>query len=58
MRLVKSTVDNQDVEKSYIGGAKAQSFTKDKSLKDSLFVNLGVFVAISFFGFIGVDSTD
>ncbi len=39
-------------------GAKAQSFTKDKSLKDSLLVSLGVFVAISFFGFIGVDSID
>jgi len=40
-------------------GSKAQSYTKNKSLKDKLLVNLGVLVSswqFYFFRFIGVDS--
>jgi len=33
MRLVKSTVDNQDVEKSYIGGHKVQHKVSQSNTK-------------------------
>jgi hypothetical protein len=35
-------------------GAKAPSFTKDKSLKDNPLVNLGVFVSLWQFHFLGL----